>query len=64
MLDGLMPQPPHAAAGWTLPEIIHRLRSAYCGTLAVEFDHVYSLVGHRAPDCLRNPDWSPKVLSD
>ena len=44
MLGELLPPPPGGARGWTLPQVVDRMRGAYCGTLAVELDHLYSSV--------------------
>ncbi len=33
---------PGAERWWTLPEIVERLQQTYCGTLAAEFDHVFT----------------------
>ena len=43
-LGELLPPAPGGAQGWTLPQVVDRMRSAYCGTLAVELDHLYSSV--------------------
>ena len=43
-LGSLLPAPPVGARGWTLPQVVERMRRAYCGTLAVELDHLYSSV--------------------
>jgi len=43
-LGSLLPVPPDGARGWTLPQVVERMRRAYCGTLAVELDHLYSSV--------------------
>jgi len=47
-LGSLLPAPPDGARGWTLPQVVERMRRAYCGTLAVELDHLYSSVS-RSP---------------
>ena len=39
--DPLLPRKSSDQQWWTLPEIVERLRSSYCGTLAVELDHVF-----------------------
>ena len=46
-LGELLPAPLDGAAGWTLPQVVERMRRSYCGTLAVELDHLYSSVRSR-----------------
>ena len=43
-LGSLLPAPPDGARGWTLPQVVERMRRSYCGTLAAEIDHLYSSV--------------------
>ena len=40
--DSLFAGNPADQKHWTLPEIVERMRAAYCDTLAVEFDHLPS----------------------
>ena len=40
--DGMLACKPSSARWWTLPEIVERLQQTYCGTLAAEFEHVFT----------------------
>ena len=61
-LGQLLPPPPGGARGWTLPQVVERMRRAYCGTLAVELDHLYSSVRRRIRHQLMLASWrTPKT---